>query len=162
MNKETIEVKYVNDGKWGKSILVGETWYNLDKKSGLTGDEFVKGQTYTVLVSESKTGKKYIAQIVSDVPAVEVKEEPKVKAGDDKMLEVLKEKSNKTPPLKLTTYPQRDFDAEARGKIACALRAALYASPAVAMYCTSWDEYLKKVDAEVARGSEEVLKAQRG
>lgn len=151
--KETITVSFT--AKFGPNV--NGAWYNVDPKSGLRPDQFEKGKTYDVLVNVSKTGKKYIQQIIGEGSA-SVKEEVKEPAK-----EVFKDEVVDTERAKRVSAPKlRDFDAEARGKIACALRAALYASPAVAMYCTSWEEWVKKVDAEVVRGSEEVLKAQRG
>lgn len=149
MTKETITVKLVHEGKWGKSLLVGDSWYNFDKKGGLTGNEFEKDKTYTVLVNESKTGKKYIAQIVQDAPVDPVV--PPVKAGDDKILEAIK-KENKG----------RDFDAEARGKVACATFCAALTSPGLAMYATSKDEYLKLVKEAAEKAIEFTWEHQRG
>lgn len=153
MNKETITVKYVNDGKWGKSVLAGETWYNIDKKSGLTGDEFEKGSTYTILVNESKTGKKYISQIVGTGEVTsEVKETPKVKAGDDKILEAPKKESKKDV----------DWDAVNRGKVACVQFEAALQSPGLAMYATSKEDYLKLVKEAAELGIKFTWDNQRG
>lgn len=153
MIKEIIAVNF--PGKFGPNVA--GTFYGIDQKSGLKPEQFEKGKTYTVLINTAKSGKKYIAQIVGEGEQ-EVTEKP----GDDKVIEDLKKDAeNSTKTAKELGYKGRDFDAEARGKIACALRAALYSSPMVPMYSTSWEDALKKIDAEVIRGSEEVLKAQR-
>jgi len=153
-NKETITVKF--PGKFGPNV--DGVFYSIDQKSGLTPEQFEKGKTYEVLTYASKSGKKYISQIVGEpaapVAAVE-------KAGDDKIIQ----KPVVTTSEAVTVAKEwkgRDFDAEARGKIACALRAALYASPALTMFSTTFEEWQKKVDEEVKRGSLEVLKAQKG
>lgn len=170
MNKETITVKYVNDGKWGKSVLAGETWYNIDKKSGLTGDEFEKGSTYTILVNESKTGKKYISQIIAGgrVEACPDGSEvivpvPKVKAGDDKILKDPNiNPSNGTPYGPLHPKKEVDWDAVNRGKVACVQFEAALQSPGLAMYATSKEDYLKLVKEAAELGIKFTWDNQRG
>lgn len=145
MTKETITISYV--GKFGPSV--DGVWYNVDQKSGLKPGQFEKGKTYTVLVSVSKTGKKYIQQIIgeSNEAAPEVREE---KSGDDKILQApITTASSGGSSLTYSTYGKRDFEAEARGKVACAAYTAALQSPGLAMYATSKEEYLKIV-AEAA------------
>jgi hypothetical protein len=141
VKKETITISYV--GKFGPNVN-GE-WFNVDQKSGLKVEQFEKGKTYTVLINESKTGKKYITQIIADE-----------KPGDDKILEVIK---NEEPKKE---YKSRDFDAEARGKVACAAHCAALQSPGLAMYATNKDEYIKLVKEAAKVVVEETFKQQRG
>lgn len=151
MKKETITVKLVHTGKWGKSLLVGESWYNFDKKGGLTGDEFEKNKTYTVLVNESKTGKKYISQIVADEVKEEPKGEPEVDVEAAKRVHAKKEDKKEV-----------DWDAVNRGKVACVQFEAALQSPGLAMYATSKEEYLKLVKEAAELGIKFTWEHQRG
>lgn len=155
MVKETVVVTYV--GKFGPRV--GDTWYNIDQKSGVKPEQFEKGKTYDVLVSVSKTGKKYIQQIVGDgitevvVPhttPVNV-EALKDKPGDDKILQTLKKEKKET-----------DWDGIARGKVACAAFGDALKSSGLAMYSTSKEEYLKLVEEMAKRQIEFTWKHQKG
>lgn len=155
VTKETITVTYV--GKFGPRV--GEIWYPLSSKSGLKPENFEKGKTYNVLIYTSGTGKKYINQIVGE----DVKEEPKVKAGDDKLLEKTKIEKDIAGGTAVNIRNQgRDFDAEARGKVACAAYRAALTSPGLAMYATSKEEYFKLVQEAAEKATDFTWEHQRG
>jgi len=149
-DKETITVEKVS--KYG--VLVNGAWYNMGQKSGLTSDKFQQNGTYDVLVYTSDTGKKYINQLVGEQKAVkEVKKEVKEKAGDDKIFEdIAKAKAQKS----------RDFDAEARGKVACASYGDCLKSPALSMFATNKDEYKKLVEEFAEWMIEKTFSHQKG
>lgn len=158
MTKETITVSFV--GKYGPSVN-GE-WFNIDQKSGLKASQFEKDKTYTVLVSVSKTGKKYIHQIVGEDAVPSTRED---KPGDDKILQRPEAFTTSTVGGSATYYTppaKRDFEAEARGKVACATYAAALQSPGLAMYATSKDEYLKLVAEAAQAGIDFTWKNQKG
>lgn len=158
MTKETIVVEF--PAKYGPRVN-GE-FYNIDQKSGLKPEQFEKGKTYTVLINISKTGRKYITQIVAE----EVKLTPSagntglvipdttVKPGDDKLLEVDRERAKRITGT-------RDFDAETAGKIACACICAAVSSPGLAMYATSLKEYVQIVKDTAEGMIEKVVEHQK-
>jgi hypothetical protein len=158
--KETIIVTYV--GQFGPRC--GEQWYGLSPKSGLTKDNFEKGKTYQVLVYTSKAGKKYINQIVGE-QEVTPPSAPLVADVGTANKEVIVEKGIVNP--KTGTYFQgatkftgRDFDAEARGKVACASWAAALSSPALAMYALNKEDYLTLVETVADKMSKKVFEKQ--
>lgn len=142
MNKETITVSFV--GKFGPSV--NGTWYNVDQKSGITMDQFEKGKTYDVLVMISKTGKKYIKQIVgatienslaNSVAQTEPSTCTTVKPGDDKILEVIKRESKKE-----VDWDKKTAQIQAQGCIQAAVQ-----SPGLQMLLTStYEEYWKNAE----------------
>lgn len=145
--KETITVTYV--AKYGPKV--GEEWYNLSPKSGLIPSNFVVGKTYQVLVYTSKTGKKYINQIVGEATELP-KAEPKVETPKDEP--VAERKVSYAKPA------GRDFDAEARGKVACASWAAALSSPALAMYALNKEDYLTLVETVADKMTKKVFEKQ--
>lgn len=80
---------------------------------------------------------------------------------------VLNACSNKPAIEKLKPTPQpkssgRDYDAEARGKVACAAYTAAIASPAIASFSKDEEDFKKKVHEYAQLAIEATWKAQRG
>jgi hypothetical protein len=78
---------------------------------------------------------------------------PSDKPGDDKVL---------VQPIAPVRTGQRDFTAEARGKVACACFNAALMSPGLAMYATSKDEYLRIVTEAADKAVQYTWKNQQG
>jgi hypothetical protein len=75
------------------------------------------------------------------------------KAGDDKILE------KPAPPVRTG---QRDFEAETRGKVACACYTAAVASQGVSMYATSKSDYKEFIEEIAEWMITKVFEHQRG
>ncbi len=153
--KETITVTLV--AKYGPKV--GDVWYNLSPKSNLTPDKFVKGNTYDVLVYTSKTGKKYINQIVGE-DRVDSKALLESKEYQQGVSDVINQAVRTPEPVKTSKFSGRDFDAEARGKVACASYAAALSSPALAMYALNKEDYLKLVEEVTEKMIKKVFEQQ--
>lgn len=136
MQKETITISF--PGKYGPNI--NGTFYNVDQKSGIDPQSFEKGKTYDVLVQVSKTGKKYIKQIVganSTPTPVQAPIVQDVKPGDDKVLEVIKKESKKE-----VDWDKKTAQIQAQGCVQAAVQ-----SPGLQMLLTStYEEYWKNVE----------------
>lgn len=133
-------------GKFG--VLSGGLWYNLSSKSGLKVSDFSPKTTYEILVYTSASGKKYINQIVGTRNVAPVEEVPKVIAGDDKLLEVLKEEAKRPLTVKVDTpgYKEVDWDKKnaqirAQGTVQAAVQ-----SPALQMFAANYDEWIALVE----------------
>lgn len=50
--------------------LAAGVWYGLSKKSGLTVQDFIVGNTYNVVLWTSDSGKKYINKVVNNAQSV--------------------------------------------------------------------------------------------
>lgn len=145
-DKVSITVERI--GKFG--VMSGGVWYNLSSKSGLKVSDFSPKTTYEVLVYTSDSGKKYINQIVGSgaslpntsagIPCVEgvdytQKLPPKPKAGDDKLLEVIKKET------KEVDWDKKNAQIRAQGTIQAAVQAQ-----ALSMYAANYDEWLALVE----------------
>lgn len=158
MEKETITVTY--SAKYGPKI--GDVFYSLSPKSGLTPKNFEVGKTYQVLVYTSKTGKKYINQIVGEgtavlngVPTNTISAQTTEKLEDKPSLPPAKEILDNEKPSQIESlglkaaqgeYKKRDFDAEARGKVACAIFTSLLQSPFIASQALNKEDAIKLID----------------
>ena len=60
---ETLKIEKL--GPYG--FLSNGSWYGLDEKSGLKPTDFKAGETYTVLLYRSKSGKPYVTKIMNGV-----------------------------------------------------------------------------------------------
>lgn len=153
--KETITVTLV--AKYGPKVQ--DQWYSLSPKSGLTPANFQAGKTYQVLVYTSKTGKKYINQIVGE-DRVDSKALLESKEYQQGVSGVINQVVRTPEPVKASKFSGRDFDAEARGKVACASWAAALSSPALAMYALNKEDYLTLVETVADKMSKKVFERQ--
>jgi len=140
-------------GKFG--VLSGGLWYNLSSKSGLKVSDFSPKTTYEILVYTSDGGKKYINQIVgtgatlNGEPSSSISAQTvPVKAGDDKLLEVIKEEAKRPVTVKADTsgYKEVDWDKKnaqirAQGTVQAAVQ-----SPALQMFSANYDEWIALVE----------------
>jgi hypothetical protein len=153
MAVEKVKITVERLGKFG--VLSGGLWYNLSSKSGLKISDFSPMTTYDILVYTSDGGKKYINQIVGtgsaapkEIEMVSGTNPGLVKAGDDKLLEVLKEEAKRPVTVKADTsgYREVDWDKKnaqirAQGTIQAAVE-----SPAIQMFAANYDEWIALVE----------------
>jgi len=144
--KETITVERI--GKFG--VMSGGVWFNLSSKSGLKIPDFSPMSTYDVLVYTSDGGKKYINQIVGTgaklngepTSSISAQAVP-VKAGDDKILEVIKAANKNTEAVEKSTvdWDKKNAQIRAQGTIQAAVQA-----PALQMFAANYDEWIALVE----------------
>lgn len=127
LEKESVIVDRV--GQYG--IQSGGVWYSVYEP--LKPSDFLSGSHYDVLVGLSKAGKKYIKQIVNDVQPVAKTET--VSTGTIVQVGEVPKKA----------VSGRDFDAEARGKVACAAYTAAVQSPGLLQFSSNLDELKSNV-----------------
>lgn len=109
------------------SILAGGKWFNIAKKVGI--ESFVRGNEIRVIIDTNDKGYDTVTGLADGVAAT-----PQEKAS------ARKEES----PRALKT---RDFDAEARGKVACVAYEAALLSPGLAsLPIADVDTYLNRVE----------------
>lgn len=125
---ETITVAQIS--KYG--VRVGDAWYNVN--APLTPANFLPNKTYTVGIRVSKTGKKYISEIVqSDAPAVAAAPAPvKVDADPERTQRVIN--AVKGPSV---SDDNKRNDIQRQGLFQAALQ-----SPGLVSWATNVDEYL--------------------
>lgn len=142
---ENITVHQV--GKYG--VRIGESlWYGVNEP--LTPQNFIPGGGYKVSVTVSKTGKKYIQEILG----VEAAQESVAPASPTPVPKAKVEEKRTTPTTSSSGNPTRagfgqpltDYDVAIQRQIS---RAGVYQaalnSPALAQWAVSIDEYLALV-----------------
>jgi hypothetical protein len=134
-------------GKYG--VRVDEkTWYGVNDP--LTPSHFAPGQSYKVAISVSKTGKKYIKEVVgvSEAPAAPAPVTPKVDTErGERVTNAIQQTS--APKAEKPKLDVKTIQIQRQGLYQAALQ-----SPALTTWAISVDEYLaivrKVADAGVA------------